>query len=181
MPVANRLRGGQVQLQRIDLFVVHPEAIAQVRPRSQARAADVADHVALLHTPVIAYPVGDARHVEVARRVGLAVPDFDVAAVASGVGGRRYNTIGRGENRRAGRRGVVGAQVGFIALLDRMKAPLRVARTDAGIFEGRFQKSPAGCPALLVVIPVVVVLIEMEGIKIFVGMFEARRDNFNAD
>ena len=106
----------------IYLASILPEAEADVTAGSQACAADVTDRLTLFDR----YTGFDAGakfgHVEILRFVGFVMFEFDKIAIAGGIGNLGHTAIGNGTNGCATRSGIVGTEVAFVSLQDRVEA-----------------------------------------------------------
>src|SRR5690348_11069750 len=111
MLARQRARARQDHLARIAVDAIDAEFIVQVRAGREARAADVADDLALLHAAAVAEARPEARHVAVQRLVRGAVLEHHGTAVTALPADERHATVARRLDRRADAGGVIGAEV----------------------------------------------------------------------
>src|SRR5690606_30350095 len=161
----------------VDLPAILPVPEAKVRPGSQARAADVSDHLPLLDRHTRTDPLRDARHVQVLRRVGRIVADFHVVAVPTCISGFQNDAISHRMNGCARIGGIVRAEMGLVSLLDGMEATLGVAGADPLVFQGGLEKSLPQRVALFIIEIGPLSLVEIKAQIVLASMLEPRREN----
>ena len=142
----------------------------------QTRGTHVADHLALENLPALANPARISIQMKIGGPITAAMAQFNRFAGLAFAAHPGDDAIGDRKDRRAPGRGVVDAKVGTVALEQRVKAPLREARTDSRIAKRGSQKGAPQRLSLEIIIPAAFVLEVHRGV-LPVPHFELSRQN----
>ena len=151
--------------ERVDGAPVLVDAEVEVGSRREAGRPHVADNLLLLYHVAHLQALGEARQVHVGGGVGAVVAYLHVVAPAAGLVGTGDDLAAAdGIDGGAGRSGIVHAVVGPVALQHGVVAAVREARGDAVEVERCLQESALEAVAPLVVVELLAVLHEGDGI-----------------